>query len=242
MTDPSPKTPTIRRSNLPAQATPLIGREREMANAAALLHRADVRLVTLSGPGGAGKTRLAIQVAVELLHVFADGVCFIALESIGDHELVAPMIAQALGVDEQSTQPLVALLKDFLCTKQSLLVLDNFEHLLDAAPLIGELLAAAPRLKVLVTSRAVLHLYGEREFAVPALALPDLQHLPPLARLIQYDAVRLFVERAQAVRPDFTITNANAPVIAEICVRLDGLPLAIELAAAPAPGAPFPSQ
>ncbi len=230
-TFPPLKTLDARPTNLPVQATALIGREREIATVRDLLRRADVRLLTLTGPGGTGKTRLALQTAAELLDTFADGVFFSALASVHDPELVASTIAQAFGIWELGSTSVIARLKDYLHAKQLLLVLDNFEQVLGAAPLVGELLAAAPRLKVLVTSRAVLRLYGEREFAVPPLSLPDVQQQLPLERLTQYNAVRLFIERAQAVKADFTVTNANAPAVAEICVRLDGLPLAIELAA-----------
>jgi len=186
----------------------------------------------LTGPGGAGKTRLALQAAADLLDAFRDGVWFVALAPIRDHTLVLTAIAQALGVVDATGQSLEEALKAYLRSRQTLLVLDNFEQVLDAGPLIAALLTAAPALKVLVTSREVLHLYGEHEYEVPPLSLPDLYHLPPIERLTQYEAVRLFIERAQAVRSDFAVTIDNAPAIAEICVRLDGLPLAIELAAA----------
>jgi predicted ATPase/class 3 adenylate cyclase/DNA-binding CsgD family transcriptional regulator len=231
-TFPPLKTLDARPTNLPVQATALIGREQEIATVRDLLRRDDVRLLTLTGPGGTGKTRLALQVAVELLEVFADGVYFVDLAPISDPDLVASTIAQALAVKESGGQPLAERLSEYLRAKHMLLVLDNFEQVLGAAALVGELVAAAEGLTVLVTSRTVLHLYGEREFAVSGLALPDAQQLPPLEQLTQYDAVRLFIERAQAVKADFTVTNANAPAVAEICVRLDGLPLAIELAAA----------
>ncbi len=218
--------------NLPAQLTSLIGRTEEVTAVCERLRRANVRLLTLTGPGGTGKTRLALQAAAELLDAFADGVCFVALAPVSDPTLVAATIAQTLGVQDSGAQPLVDRLKEYLGAKQLLLVLDNFEQIVDAAPLVVELLAAAPDLKVLVTSRVVLHLSGEHEFVVPPLAVPDPTHLPPLDRLTQYEAVRLFIERAQAVQADFAVTNANAPAVAEICARLDGLPLAIELAAA----------
>ena len=219
-------------NNLPAQPTPLIGREQEVFAIQQLLRHSEVRLVTLTGPGGVGKTRLALQVASELLDMFADGVYFLALAPISDPMLVASTIAQTLGIKEGSSQPLMERIKDYLRSKQLLLVVDNFEQVIDAAPLIAELLAAAPRLNVLVTSRAVLRLSGEREFPVPPLELPNPQHLPPLELLSQYEAITLFTQRAQAVKPDFQLTTSNAPAIVEICTRLDGLPLAIEQAAA----------
>jgi len=221
-----------RSTNLPIQPTPLIGREQEVNAVRVLLQRSDVRLLTLIGPGGTGKTRLGLQVAAELLDDFVDGVWFINLAPLGDPTLVAGAIAQTLDINEGSGQPLVEGLKASLRAKRVLLLLDNFEQIVAAAPLVGELLTAVPGLKVLVTSRIPLHLYGEREHAVPPLALPDRRHLPPIERLTMYDAVRLFIERAEAAKADFTVTNENAPAVAEICYQLDGLPLAIELAAA----------
>ncbi len=229
---PSLQTLDTRPHNLPAQLTPLIGRTQEVAAVCGHLRRDDVRLLTLSGSGGTGKTRLALQVAAELLEDFVDGAYFVDLAPISDPALVASTIAQPLGVPEIGDQPLIVGLKAHLKRKQKLLLLDNFEQVLSAAPLVVELLAAAPKLKVLITSRAVLHVSGEHEFVVPPLALPNPAERPPLERLIQYDAVRLFIERAQAVKADFSVTNETAPAIAEICARLDGLPLAIELAAA----------
>jgi predicted ATPase/class 3 adenylate cyclase len=219
-------------NNLPAQPTPLIGREVELAAVQRLLQREGVRLVTLTGAGGTGKTRLGLQIAAELLEEFADGVFFVDLAPIRDPDLVVPTIAQALGIREAEGRSLSESLKAFLREKQVLLLLDNFEQVLAAAPRVAELLAGAPRLKVLVTSRAILRLRGEHDFPVPPLALPDRGRLPNRELLSQYAAVALFIQRAVAARPEFAVTNENAPSVAEICHRLDGLPLAIELAAA----------
>jgi hypothetical protein len=206
-------------TNLPAQRTTLIGREADIAAVATLLQADGVRLVTLTGPGGTGKTRLALQVAAELVDVYADGVWFVDLAAINDAKLVVTAIAQTLGVSTTSERP-ADQLKVALRSKQLLLLLDNFEQVLDAAPLVAELLAAAARLTVLVTSRVKLHLSGEYEYTVSPLALPDLRLLPLVERLTQYAAVALFIERARAAKADFALTNANAPAVAEICVRL----------------------
>jgi predicted ATPase/DNA-binding CsgD family transcriptional regulator/Tfp pilus assembly protein PilF len=216
---------------LPVSLTPLVGRERDIAAVCALRSHPEVRLVTLTGTGGVGKTRLALGVAAAASPDFADGICFVALAPLTDPGLVASTIAQALGVREQERQPLLESLKDHLRDKQLLLLLDNFEQVISAAPVVAELLAAAPRLHVLVTSRTALHLSGEHEFVVPPLSLPDLLDLPPLERLTEYEAVRLFIERAQAVQSDFAMTEGNGAAVAAICHQLDGLPLAIELAA-----------
>jgi len=218
--------------NLPAQATALIGRETEVLAVDNLIRRESVRLLTLTGPGGIGKSRLALQAAADLLDDFHDGVYFVPLAPIHESEFVLTTIAQALGLTEQGDRSLDESLKAYLRSRQTLLLLDNFEQVATAGSLVSMLLAAAPDLKVLITSREVLHLYGEHEYSVPPLSLPDLRNLPPIERLTQYEAVRLFIERAQAVRPDFAINSDNAPAVAEICTRLDGLPLAIELAAA----------
>ncbi len=217
---------------MPAQLTPLIGRRQEVAEVWALLQRPEVRLVTLTGIGGVGKTRLSLQVAADLLDEFADGAYFVPLAPISDPDLVVPTIAQVLGIKETGERPLLDLLKAYLRDKHMLLLLDNFEQILLAVTELSNLLADCLHLKVLVTSRAVLHIRGEHEFPVQPLAIPNLTHLPGSEALAQYAAVALFLQCAQAARPDFQVTSANALVIAEICVRLDGLPLAIELAAA----------
>jgi predicted ATPase/class 3 adenylate cyclase len=218
--------------NLPMQPTPFIGREQEVTTVCELLRRPEVRLLTLTGPGGMGKTRLGLQVAAELSDQFADGVFLVPLAPVSDPEQVMPAIIQALGLPDIGQQDPLALLKTALRDKRLLLVLDNFEQVVDTALVVADLLAACPRLNVLVTSCMALHLRGEHEFVVPPLSVPNLKRLPDLATLSQYEAVALFIQRSQAVKPDFQVTNANAPAVAAICARLDGLPLAIELAAA----------
>jgi predicted ATPase len=233
------------RHNLPIPPTPLLGRAQEVAELTALLRRADVRLVTLTGTGGTGKTQLGQQVAAELAEAFPDGVWFVRLARLSDPALVLPTIAQTLGLQEVGSRPLEEALRAYLRERHLLLLLDNFEQLTAAAPQVGALLADSLGLTVLVTSRVPLHLRGEKTYPVAPLALP-----PPLTqssaspalpaslapdaveRLTQYAAVTLFLQRALDARPDFALTTANAPVVAEICARLDGLPLAIELAAA----------
>ncbi|MGH2358181.1 MAG: ATP-binding protein, partial [Candidatus Limnocylindria bacterium] len=227
---PALRTIDARPNNLPQQLTSFVGREAEIATVGELLDRA--RLVTLTGPGGTGKTRLALQVAAERLGRYADGAFFVELAPIGDPGLVPSAIASVLGIGEAFDRPLVETLAESVKDRELLLVLDNFEQVTDAAPMITDLLAAAPRLHVLATSRAVLHLHGEHEYAVPTLRIPDLAKLPAAEALSHYEGVALFVERAMAVRSDFAITNESAPAVAEIVARLDGLPLAIELAAA----------
>jgi predicted ATPase/class 3 adenylate cyclase len=216
--------------NLPELPTALLGRQREVAAVRALLLREDARLVTLTGPGGIGKTRLGLQVAAELVDHFADGVFFVALAPIADPELVAPTVAQTLGLREAGGRSQAENLKVYLAKRHLLLVLDNFEQVVAAAPGVADLLAACPRVKALVTSREALHLRGEHEYPVPPLALPVA---PTSAQMLSKSpAAALFIERAQAIQPDFQITDATVPAVVEICARLDGLPLAIELAAA----------
>jgi predicted ATPase/class 3 adenylate cyclase len=217
-------------TNLPLHLTSFVGREEEMAGIRQLLDRA--RLVTLTGPGGTGKTRLCLQVAGGLVEQYRDGVAFVSLASIDDPDLVPNTIAHELGVVEQANRPLVESLQRYLSSKYLLLVLDNFEHVLEAAPLVSELLMTAPRLKVLATSREVLRLNGEFEYPVPPLPVPDQAQPGSSAELLAYKSVTLFGQRAQAVAPGFRLTGENAPAVAAICARLDGLPLAIELAAA----------
>ncbi|HEX3630841.1 MAG TPA: tetratricopeptide repeat protein [Candidatus Dormibacteraeota bacterium] len=217
-------------NNLPTQMTSFIGRDDQVREAKALLGRS--RLLTLTGPGGTGKTRLSLQLATDVLDQFPDGVFFVPLAAVTDPELVPSAIAQALAVQSTGTRRPIDVLLDYLHDKRTLLVLDNFEQLLAAAPVTTTLLEASPDLRLVVSSRAVLRVYGEQEFPVPPLGLPDTGTQPTAAALSQFEAVRLFIERAVAAKPDFQATNANAPAIAGICERVDGLPLAIELAAA----------
>lgn len=218
--------------NLPLPLTPLVGREQDVQVACARLGRPEVRLLTLTGPPGVGKTRLALALGETMQQDFSQGVCFVSLAPISDPELVVPTIASTLGLPESDTLPLIERLKAFLRDKQLLLLLDNFEHVLPAALLLVEILEACPQLKLVVTSRSSLRVRGEYEFAVPPLAVPDLQDLSASDSLSQVAAVALFVQRAEAVKPGFQLTERNAAAIASICLRLGGMPLAIELAAA----------
>ena len=227
---PPPRTLDVRPGNLPAQLTSFVGREEEVAEVERLLGRS--RLLTLTGPGGSGKSRLALAVAERLLPELRDGAWFVDLAPVTDPALVPAALANALGVREAGDRPVLDAVKEHLRDRELLCVVDNFEQVAEAGPVLEELLGAAPRLRVLVTSRVVLSLRGEQELAVLPLPVPDPGRLPrDLAELEAVAAVRLFRERAAAASPRFALTAANAPVVAEICARLDGLPLAIELAA-----------
>ena len=230
-TEPLETRPT----NLPSQRTRFVGRDKELAVAKELILRPDVRLVTITGPGGIGKTRFAVQVASTLVERFPGGTHFVSLSAVGDPGLIASVILQTLGIREVGGQSPLEILKKTLqnsLRQPMLLVLDNFEHLAKAATTVAELLAAGVNLKILVTSRSALHVYGEHEFPVPSLGLPDSRLTASVEVLSQCPAVALFVQRAVAAKPDFELNQGNAAAVAEICARLDGLPLAIELAAA----------
>src|SRR5688500_5113994 len=198
-------------SNLPVLRSLIVGREEELTSARDLLLRDNAGILTLTGPGGVGKTRLALQLATSLLGHFRDGVYFVSLAPITDPSLVAPAIAQTLGVKQVASGEMIDALGDYLSGKRLLLLLDNFEQVVAAAPPVVRLLATAPHLKVLVTSREVLHVHDEQEFAVPPLGVPDPKRLPSLEMLSQFEAVTLFIQRARLVKPDFEVTNENAP-------------------------------
>ena len=242
---PAVRSLDARPNNLPTQLTTFVGRERELGEALDLLQR--TRLLTLTGPGGTGKTRLSLQVAASAAEAFPDGVWFVALEPVRDPGLVASTIARTLGAKDSSTRPALETLVEAIGDRRMLIVLDNFEQVVAAGPLVADILRRCLNVTFLVTSRSALRVSGEQEYPVPGLpAPPDLSQLseierlnlplsvrePDLATLNQYEAVRLFIARAVAVRPGFTVTNANAPAVAQICARLHGMPLAIELAAA----------
>lgn len=218
--------------NVPSPSTSFVGREREISLICERLRQGDVRMVTLTGTAGVGKTRLALQVASRLTDLFVDGVCFVPLEQLSEAEGVVSALAQSLHIQEEKGHSLSDQIKSALREQSLLLILDNFEHVLPARRVISDLLATCPLLKVLVTSRVMLHLQAEHLFEVHPLNVPDSVHLPDVPALFQYASISLFVQRAQAIQPAFRLTPANAVAIAGICRRLDGIPLAIELAAA----------
>ena len=223
-------SPGVTPNNLPTRLTTFLGREREIGEVTELLERS--RLLTLTGPGGTGKTRLSLEVAARALDAHPDGVFFVELAPITEPELVTATIAQQLGLLDRGGRTAAERLTEHIGERKMLLVLDNFEQVTEAAASVSSLLASTANLTVLVSSRSALRVSGEQEYPVPPLGLPDPSSLPPLEQVSQYESVALFIERARAVKPDFAVTNENAPAVAEICVRLDGLPLAIELAAA----------
>ena len=232
--DAGPQHAECRCSGLPVSRTALVGRERELAALRHLLIGDGVRLITLTGPGGIGKTCLALQAAAESADRFPEGVCFVAMSEVGESGQVASLVAQAMGLRETSNQPPQVLIVEHVGTLRSpmLLLLDNFEHLLSASPLIAQLLTLSSKLKVVVTSQAPLHIYAEHEFPVPPLSLPDSKSVTSVEALSGFPAIELFVQRARAVKPEFELKKDNSAAVAAICARLDGLPLAIELAAA----------
>jgi predicted ATPase/DNA-binding CsgD family transcriptional regulator len=218
----------VARHNLPVKPTQFIGRERELTVIKGLLEKS--RLLTLVGALGVGKTRLALQAAWEVRDSYPEGVYFVALESVTDPEAVIPAIASAVGIEDAEDQHSIEALKQSLYKKRVLLVLDNVEHLQSAAVDLSELLAALPQLRVIVTSRVPLHIYGEQQYTVPPMSLPDLAHADPMS-LMSCESIALFMQHACAVRPDVELTCENASDIVQICHRLEGIPLAIELAA-----------
>ena len=229
---PALKTLDVQLNNLPTQLTPFIGRDREIVAVLGLLRMPEVHLVTLTGPGGIGKTRLSLQIAADMLDEYRDGVWFVELASVTDPELVLPTIASTFKVKESAERTIEQALHDHLHKRQLLLVLDNFEQVVSAAPKITQLLNAAPKINIMVSSREVLRLRGEHSYPVPPLGLPDSKRHQTAAVLAQYEAIALFVQYAQAANPSFVLDEDNASIVADICSRLDGLPLALELAAA----------
>ncbi|HUG33889.1 MAG TPA: adenylate/guanylate cyclase domain-containing protein, partial [Anaerolineales bacterium] len=227
---PPLKTLDAYRHNLPAQLTSFIGREKEMAEIKQAIH--EHRLVTLTGSGGTGKTRLSLQVAAELIDQFRDGVWFMELAPLTNPDLIPQTVLSAFGVREQQGRTATQILTDYVREKNLLLVMDNCEHLIKACAVLADaMLNTAPAITILATGREALGVKGEVTWHVPSLSLPDANHLPPLDQLSQYEAVELFIERALLAQPHFIVTKNNAPAIAQICSRLDGIPLAIELAA-----------
>ena len=229
---PALKALDARLNNLPTQLTPFIGREHEIASLLELIRNPDVRLVTLTGAGGTGKTRLSLQAAGAVLDQFPDGIYFVPMAETAELDLAVSKIAQVLDVREGNGRYLVDTLKDYLGNKTLLLILDNFEQLVGEAYLTTDLLVAAPKLKLLISSRIVLRSRGEHEFPVLPLEIPDPANLPDLEQLQQNESIQLFIQRARASNPNFALTIENAPAVAAICQGLEGLPLAIELAAA----------
>ena len=225
------RAPKRTSNNLPSALSSFVGREEELAEVRWLLE--DTRLLTLTGAGGCGKTRLALAAAEQQVEAFEGGVWLVHLAPLSDPSLVPQAVASSMGVREQPGRPLTETLSAYLTSKRVLLVLDNCEHLRDASAELAEtLLRSCPDLRVLATSREALGIAGEVAWLVPPLSLPDLRRVPNVESLPQYESARLFVERAEAVKPTFALTEQNSPSVAKICYRLDGIPLAIELAAA----------